>query len=54
VPKTPGQTDVGVFAGNPHLRIAEIAGNPRPDRDRDACLDQLRRLLDMHFDERPD
>ena len=54
VPEPPGKTDVRVFALDLHLRIAEVAGNARSDRNRNAGLDQLRRLLDVQLDERLD
>lgn len=43
-----------VFALDLHLRITKVAGHSRSHRNRDAGLDQLRRLLDMQLDERLD
>ena len=43
-----------IFAHDLHLRVAEVAGNPGPDRHRQARLDQLRGLLDVQLDPCPD
>src|SRR5262249_60060695 len=52
--KPPGKTDMGVFAKDLEVGIAEVAGHPGADADRDTGLDQLRGLLDMQFDKGPD
>ena len=49
-PKSPGETDMRVFAEDLHCRIAEVAGHPGADANRHAGFDQLRGLLDMQLD----
>ena len=52
--KPAGQTDVGVFTHDAHIRVAEISGHAGTDCDGQARFDELRRLLNVDFDKRAD